>query len=54
MKKMYFIENWGDKPAFDFVPKLHFEIGENANLMNFEAATKLSGSRFVILKGHAL
>ena len=46
-----FYRDWGDKPAFDFVPKLHFEIGENANLMNFEAATKLSGSRFVILKG---
>jgi len=46
-----FYRDWGDKPAFDFDPKLHFEIGENANLMNFETATKLSGSRFVILKG---
>ena len=46
-----FYKNWGDKPSFDFDPKLHFEIGENANLMNFETATKLSGSRFVILKG---
>ena len=43
--------DWGDKPSFDFDPKQHFEIGENANLMNFETATKLSGSRFVILKG---
>ena len=46
-----FYKNWGDKPSFNFDPKLHFEIGENANLMNFETATKLSGSRFVILKG---
>jgi len=46
-----FYKDWGDKPSFDFNPKLHFEIGENANLMNFETATKLSGSRFVILKG---
>ena len=46
-----FYKKWGDKPSFNFDPKLHFEIGENANLMNFETATKLSGSRFVILKG---
>lgn len=46
-----FYRDWGDKPFFDFDPKQHFEIGENANLMNFETATKLSGSRFVILKG---
>ena len=46
-----FYKNWGDKPSFNFDPKLHFELGENANLMNFETATKLSGSRFVILKG---
>ncbi len=47
-----FYRDWGKKPSFDFDPKQHFEIGENANLMNFETATKLSGSRFVILKGH--
>ena len=49
--KNVFYKDWGDKPTFDFNPKLHFEIGENANSMNFETATKLSGSRFVILKG---
>ena len=46
-----FYRDWGDKPSFNFIPKLNFEIGENANSMNFETATKLSGSRFVILKG---
>jgi len=46
-----FYKDWGNKPSFNFDPKLHFEIGETANLMNFETATKLSGSRFVILKG---
>ena len=45
-----FYKKWGDKPSFNFHPKLHFEIGENSNLMNFETATKISGSRFVILK----
>ncbi len=47
-----FYRDWGEKPSFDFDPKQHFEIGENAYLMNFETATKLSGSRFVILKGN--
>ena len=41
----------GDPPKFDFVPKQHFEIGEALGLMDFETATKLSGSRFVVLKG---
>jgi seryl-tRNA synthetase len=42
---------WGDKPVFPFTPKQHFEIGENMGLMNFEEGAKLSGSRFVVLKG---
>ena len=46
-----FYRDWGSKPNFNFDPKLHFEIGENSNLMNFASAAKLSGSRFVILKG---
>tara|TARA_Y100000590_G_scaffold469224_1_gene655635 strand:- start:1983 stop:3245 length:1263 start_codon:yes stop_codon:yes gene_type:complete len=41
---------WGTKPKFAYEPKKHFEIGENLNLMNFELASKLSGSRFVVLK----
>ncbi len=45
-----FYREWGSKPKFNFKPKLHFEIGENLGLINFENATKLSGSRFVILK----
>ena len=43
-------KEWGKKPDFLFKPKKHFEIGENLNLMNFDIASKLSGSRFVILK----
>ncbi len=41
----------GGKPNFAFQPKQHFEIGEGLGLMNFEAAAKLSGARFVVLKG---
>jgi len=46
-----FYRDSGCKPKFKFLPKKHFEIGENLNLMNFDLAAKLSGTRFVILKG---
>ena len=45
------IKKWGKKNTFNFKPKRHFEIGENLGLMSFEMASKISGSRFVILKG---
>lgn len=41
----------GDIPRFDFEPKQHFELGEALDLMDFETAAKLSGARFVVLKG---
>ena len=41
----------GTKPQFSFQPKEHFEIGEALGLMDFDTATKLSGARFVVLKG---
>ncbi|MEM8812214.1 MAG: serine--tRNA ligase [Pseudomonadota bacterium] len=41
----------GDKPTFDFQPKEHFELGEAFGLMDFETAARLSGSRFVVLRG---
>jgi len=34
-----------------FKPKQHFELGEALRLMDFEAAAKISGARFVVLKG---
>jgi seryl-tRNA synthetase len=43
----------GEPPHFpnDFKPKEHFELGEALGLMDFESAAKLSGARFVVLKG---
>ncbi len=41
----------GTPPKFDFEAKQHFEIGEALGLMDFETAAKLSGARFVVLKG---
>jgi seryl-tRNA synthetase len=45
------LRKWGEQPKFAFAPKQHFELGEALGLMDFETAAKLSGSRFVVLKG---
>ncbi|MBL3526926.1 MAG: serine--tRNA ligase [gamma proteobacterium endosymbiont of Lamellibrachia anaximandri] len=42
---------WGEPPAFDFEPKDHVDLGEAKGLMDFDAASKLTGSRFVTLQG---
>ena len=41
----------GTPGKFEFAPKQHFEIGEALGMMDFEAAQKISGARFVVLKG---
>ncbi|MBB3929759.1 seryl-tRNA synthetase [Kaistia hirudinis] len=41
----------GQKRLYDFDTKEHFEIGVAEKLMDFERAAKMSGSRFVVLKG---
>ena len=41
----------GKPKKFAFAPKQHFELGEALGLMDFETAAKLSGTRFVVLKG---
>ncbi|MDQ7260357.1 serine--tRNA ligase [Paracoccus sp. PS-1] len=45
------IRRWGAPRAFDFAPREHFEIEGVKPGMDFETAAKLSGSRFVVLKG---
>jgi seryl-tRNA synthetase len=45
------IRRQGTPRKFDFKPKQHFEIGEALGLMDFETAGKVSGARFVFLKG---
>jgi len=47
------VRRFGAPPRFpnSFAPKEHFEIGEALGLMDFETAAKLSGARFVVLKG---
>ncbi len=45
------IRGWGKKPAFDFPPKSHIELGEKLGLLDFERAAKISGSAFVAFIG---
>ncbi len=45
------VRKWGQKPGMNFEPQQHFDIGEGLGLMDFEIASKLSGARFVVLKG---
>jgi seryl-tRNA synthetase len=47
------IRQHGRLPTFPegFKPREHFEIGEALRLMDFDAAAKMSGARFVVLKG---
>jgi len=44
------IKKFGDVTKFEFKPLSHHEIGKKLNLMNFDIATKTSGSRFVFLR----
>jgi seryl-tRNA synthetase len=41
-------KTWGTKPSFDFTPKPHWELGEALNILDFNRAAKVSGSRFVV------
>ena len=45
------IRRWGSPRNFDFPPREHFDIAGVKPGMDFETASKLSGSRFVVLKG---
>ena len=45
------IRRVGEPPRFNFAPLPHEAIGEKLGLMDFARAAKLSGSRFVVLKG---
>jgi len=45
------IRRWGDPPKFDFEPKAHWDLGPALGIIDFERATRMSGSRFAILMG---
>jgi seryl-tRNA synthetase len=45
------IRRWGEKPKFEFEARDHIELGEGLGLLDFDAASKISGARFVVLRG---
>ncbi len=47
------VKIWGEKPLMSFAPKEHWELGTALGGLDFETAAKITGSRFVILKGWA-
>ena len=44
------INKFGEIPKFDFNPKTHYDLGENLGMLDFDLATKTTGSRFVFVK----
>jgi seryl-tRNA synthetase len=45
------VRRWGEPRRFDFTPKDHVELGEKLGGLDFEAAAKMSGARFSVMKG---
>lgn len=41
----------GEPTAFDFEPKAHWDLGTDLDILDFERATKISGTRFTVFKG---
>ena len=48
------IRHSGEPPAFGFDPKDHVELGESLGIIDFEAGTKVAGSKFYFLRGDAV
>jgi seryl-tRNA synthetase len=44
------VRRWGSAPKFDFQPKPHWEVGENAGILDLEAAARITGARFAVYK----
>ncbi|MGC1618033.1 MAG: serine--tRNA ligase [Candidatus Acidiferrum sp.] len=45
------VRRWGAPPKFDFKPKPHWELGENAGILDLERAVKIAGTRFALYRG---
>ncbi len=46
-----FVREWGVKPKLDFTVRPHWEVGEMLGILDFQRATKISGSNFIMFKG---
>lgn len=45
------VRTWGNPRPFDFEPKAHWDLGPELGIIDFERATKISGTRFAVLMG---
>ena len=45
------IRTWGETTKFNFEEKAHWDIGTGLGILDFEAASKITGSRFTLYKG---
>lgn len=45
------IRKWGEQTKFDYKPLAHWDLGTNLNILDFERAAKVSGSRFTFYRG---
>lgn len=45
------VKKWGEPKKFDFEQKAHWDIGSDLDILDFERATKISGTRFTVYKG---
>lgn len=45
------VRRWGDVPDFDFDPKDHVDLGVSLGMLDFDAARRISGSRFAVMRG---
>lgn len=45
------IRRWGEPAQFDFETRDHIELGVNLGMLDFDAASKISGSRFAVMRG---
>ncbi len=44
------VKVWGEKPALDFQPAAHWDLGEALGILDFKRAAKITGSRFTLYK----
>jgi seryl-tRNA synthetase len=45
------VRRWGTPPGHNFEARQHFDVGETLKMMDFDAAAKMAGARFVVTKG---
>lgn len=45
------VRRWGEQTVFDFTPKDHVDLGASNGWLDFDTASKLTGSRYVVMRG---